>query len=128
MVDGVRILVGDDDRVNQLVLQGMLKRLGYGCTVVGTGTEVVEAVTQESFDVLFLDVQLPDIDGFEVVRKTPHLAPPSPIESQPHHDRIQKRSSWFQGRVAVLEFFERLRSHRYRVIAHRETTHQKILG
>ena len=69
MVDGVRILVGDDDRVNQLVLQGMLKRLGYGCTVVGTGTEVVEAVTQESFDVLFLDVQLPDIDGFEVVRK-----------------------------------------------------------
>lgn len=80
MEDGLKILVGDDDRVNQLVLQGMLKKLGYECQVVGTGTEVVEAVSAEAIDVLFLDVQLPDINGFDVVREIRQQHPSTPIK------------------------------------------------
>ena len=69
----MKILVGDDDRVNQLVLQGMLKKLGYGCTVVGMGKDVVEHVARESVDLILLDVQMPDINGFDVVRELKKL-------------------------------------------------------
>ena len=64
----MRILVGDDDHVNQLVIRGFLKKLGYECSIVGTGQEVIDKVAEEAIDLLFLDVQLPDIDGFDVAR------------------------------------------------------------
>jgi CheY-like chemotaxis protein len=88
-VQGVKILVGDDDRVNQLVIRGMLKKLGHECHVVGTGREVVEAVASQPFDLIFLDIQLPDIDGFEVVRevkKIPNLATQPRIAFVSGHD------------------------------------------
>ncbi len=77
----MKILVGDDDRVNQLVLQGMLKKLGYECTVVGMGKDVVAHVSREPVDLIFLDVQMPDINGFDVVReirKLPGISEASP--------------------------------------------------
>lgn len=94
-VQGVRILVGDDDRVNQLVISGMLKKLGHECQIVGTGRDVVEAVASQPFDLIFLDIQLPDIDGFEVVRevkKIPDLAALPRIAFVSGHDASDFRA------------------------------------
>lgn len=66
---GLKILVGDDDRINQLVLRGLLKKLGLDCNIVGTGQAVVDAVSEGGYNFVLLDVQLPDIDGFEVARQ-----------------------------------------------------------
>ena len=88
-VQGLRILVGDDDKVNQLVIRGMLKKLGCDCTVVGDGRAVVDAVASQPVDLIFLDIQLPDINGFEVVReiqKLPNLEKRPKIAFVSGHD------------------------------------------
>jgi CheY-like chemotaxis protein len=63
--------------------------------VVGTGREVVEAVASQPFDLIFLDIQLPDIDGFEVVRevkKIPDLSTQPRIAFVSGHDASDFRA------------------------------------
>ncbi len=68
----LKILIGDDDMVNQLVVRGLMKKIGHtDCTVVSSGKAVLEAAAAEEFDWLLLDIQLPDMDGFEVARRLP---------------------------------------------------------
>lgn len=61
----LRILVAEDNRVNQLVAQGLLTRLGHHVRVVANGHEAVEAIRREDFDVVFMDVHMPEMDGFQ---------------------------------------------------------------
>jgi two-component system sensor histidine kinase/response regulator len=60
-----RILVAEDNLVNQRVVGRMLERLGYSPVLVGTGREVIEALNQGDFDIILMDVQMPEMDGFE---------------------------------------------------------------
>ena len=64
-----RILVVEDDPVNQKVITMMLKRLGVECTVVGDGFAGLAALTEKEWDFVFMDCQLPGIDGFETTRR-----------------------------------------------------------
>ncbi len=103
MDNGVKILVGDDDRVNQLVLQGMLKKLGCECSVVGSGASVIESVKAGGVDLLFLDVQLPDINGFDVARKIlelPDISPKPMIAFVSGHDASDFRAEMDELGVA----------------------------
>jgi PAS domain S-box-containing protein len=59
------ILVAEDNPVNQTVALQMLRRLGCRATAVRTGREAVAAVTRERYDAVFMDVQMPDMDGLE---------------------------------------------------------------
>ena len=60
-----RILVADDNGVNQRIAVAMLERLGYRADVAGDGSEVLSALEQRSYDVILMDVQMPEIDGLE---------------------------------------------------------------
>ena len=65
LVRVVRVLVAEDNVVNQRVASGVLRRRGHEVTVVGDGLQAVAAVAGQTFDVVLMDVQMPNMDGFE---------------------------------------------------------------
>jgi CheY-like chemotaxis protein len=64
-----RILVVEDDPVNQRVITMMLERLGLQSTIAGDGHAALEALAQGGWSLIFMDCQLPGIDGFETTRR-----------------------------------------------------------
>jgi signal transduction histidine kinase len=65
---GVRILVAEDNSINQMVAVHMLRGLGTEPLVVGNGREAVDALARERFDIVFLDIQMPVMDGLAAAR------------------------------------------------------------
>jgi PAS domain S-box-containing protein len=63
-----RILVADDNRVNCIVALGQVRELGYAAEAVADGLEVIKALMQISYDVILMDCQMPDLDGYEATR------------------------------------------------------------
>ncbi len=63
-----QILVVDDNLVNQKVIVRMLSKLGHKADVVGSGAAALTATEESSYDVVFMDVQMPLMDGFEATR------------------------------------------------------------
>ena len=67
-----RVLLAEDGLVNQEVAVGFLKQRGHHVTVVGDGQQAVDSLSQEQFDVILMDVQMPVMDGLqatELIRK-----------------------------------------------------------
>ena len=64
----LRILVADDNLVNQRVAVLVLARLGYRAEVVSNGLEALDALQRERFDVVFMDVHMPELDGLAATR------------------------------------------------------------
>lgn len=64
-----RILVAEDNRVNQLVIRRLLESLGHQVRMVSDGQQAVDAVAEERFDLVLLDLQMPVLDGLEAARR-----------------------------------------------------------
>ena len=61
----LNILLAEDNPVNQLVMQRLLSKRGHRVTVAANGKVAYESVQQQMFDLIFMDVQMPEMDGFE---------------------------------------------------------------
>ncbi len=62
------VLVAEDNPVNQRVATAMLKRRGHQVTIAGNGAEAVRLVSAQDFDAVFMDVQMPELDGLEATQ------------------------------------------------------------
>ncbi|EDX78539.1 response regulator receiver domain protein [Coleofasciculus chthonoplastes PCC 7420] len=64
-----RILLAEDNRVNQKFALLLLKKLGYQTDVVSNGAEALQALQSQSYDVVFMDVEMPEMDGLTATRQ-----------------------------------------------------------
>ena len=65
----LRILVADDNVINQKVARLLLENLGYRSDLAANGLEVLEALKRQRYDIVLMDVQMPELDGLETTRR-----------------------------------------------------------
>ncbi|MEA3207372.1 MAG: hypothetical protein QOE70_429 [Chthoniobacter sp.] len=65
---GLRILLAEDNVINRAVAVGILQKRGHSLVHATNGREAVEAAAREAFDMIFMDVQMPEMDGFAATR------------------------------------------------------------
>ena len=66
---GARVLVAEDNEFNQIVIEDLLTGCGATVTLCANGREVLEALARASFDLILMDVQMPEMDGYEATRQ-----------------------------------------------------------
>jgi CheY-like chemotaxis protein len=104
----LRILLAEDNAVNQMVAQRAIEKMGHSILVAGNGLRAVEAAAAQSFDLILMDLQMPEMDGFAATARIRQAELPSgrhtPIIAMTAHamhgDRENCLRSGFDGYIS----------------------------
>ncbi|MCF6282393.1 MAG: ATP-binding protein [Candidatus Polarisedimenticolaceae bacterium] len=75
-LEGTHVLLAEDDRLNQIIAKKILESYGVQVTVVGNGLRALDAVKQHPFDLVLMDIQMPELNGYQAtteIRKEPRF-------------------------------------------------------
>ena len=88
-----RILLVDDDPINQMVALGLLRRRGWEAMAAANGKEALQVLSQQRFDLILMDLQMPELDGFQtasIIRQNEAGPPP---EASPRDTTLAMRQT-----------------------------------
>lgn len=111
-LNSLRILVAEDNVVNQKVVLKQLEKLGYRADFVANGQEVLQILQQVPYDMIFMDCQMPVLDGYETTREI-RRGPSGKIINCPDGDRHSNTST---AEITADIPKENQRSHAYPVV------------
>lgn len=80
-LSGVKVLIAEDNKTNQLVTSRYLQHYGCQFEIANNGIEAVEKLMQEDFDIILMDISMPEMDGFEATLKIRQLEDPHKANS-----------------------------------------------
>ncbi len=115
MKHSVRILLAEDNPVNQKLAKMMLTKAGYQVEVADNGKEAVEKYTAspENFDLIFMDIQMPEMDGIEATKAIRKREKQLKAESS----KLKAKNGAFSDELSALSFQHSARSERVPIVA-----------
>jgi PAS domain S-box-containing protein len=94
VLGGLKVLVAEDNEINQLVVQEVLGSAGAKVTVVSDGTEAVQRIVDDgagAYDLVVMDLQMPEMNGYEATERIKTLAPDLPVVALTAHTLEEER-------------------------------------
>jgi CheY-like chemotaxis protein len=96
------LLLAEDNKVNQMVATTMLKKLGYQVDVVNNGREALDALKEKPYDLIFMDCQMPVLDGYAATREiralpSEHLINSTPVIALTAHAMLNNDQKCFDA-------------------------------
>jgi CheY-like chemotaxis protein len=99
-LSGTRILLAEDNLVNQQVVECLLTSEGAEVLVADNGARAVERIQndgRDAYDIVLMDIQMPEMDGYEAARRIRQLSPDLPIVAQTAHAFAEERDKCFEA-------------------------------
>jgi signal transduction histidine kinase/CheY-like chemotaxis protein len=96
----LQVLVAEDNTVNQILIDSILRHLGHQPTVVANGAEAVQQLATQDYDLVLMDMQMPEVDGLEATRRVrtlPGLASRIPIVAMTANARAEDRQACLEA-------------------------------
>ena len=111
-VDGLRVLLAEDNVINQTLVIEMLRRVGIAVSAVQNGAEALDALEKDNYDLILMDIQMPIMDGLEAIKRIRELKNQTPIIALTGSVLSQEKQMYMsRGANEVVEkpiFFETL--------------------
>ena len=97
---GIRVLIVDDDEAHAQAVAESLERVGYECTVAGSGEKGLSLIEKETYDVVVTDLRMGEIDGLTLLRRTKEELPDAEVILLTGHASVQ--SALDSGKVKLI--------------------------
>jgi signal transduction histidine kinase len=97
---GLRVLVAEDNEVNQLLIQALLQDMGHHCDIVGNGRDAVQQVQSAPYDLVLMDIQMPEMDGeaaTRAIRALPGSAAHVPVIALTANAMLEDREAYLRS-------------------------------
>jgi signal transduction histidine kinase len=97
---GLRVLVAEDNEVNQLLIQALLRDMGHQCDIVANGREAVDRIQSAPYDLVLMDIQMPEMDGeaaTRAIRQLPGAAAHVPVIALTANAMLEDREAYLRS-------------------------------